>query len=311
MENNSQPIFLFQIADGYTFRNMIAVIKSETDSVAMVVSEKLIEFSFPNSSSTAIHKIVLQTQDFVMYKYNIRDKDGQLIKEFPIAFETAQLFNTTKNIGRKDSIRLYILPDDNKIYVQPIKTNVKDPGRAGALFVKVEVMEYVRYDIGSWPEDPNVRIQAKDFAEICTQANTTKCTALEIVGQESAITLSGILPNQGTAFMNRFVSQIQTSHTVNLPIDNIDEVDDILRNLKSSNNAHSPSPNLSLKIIPNDSVMKVRVPILTVKALSKIHNIGPAGSSIRFYFNKDKAIKLECPIGSYGKYTICLFNNRT
>ena len=316
MDNNSQPLFLMHIMDGYSFRNMIAVIKSETDNVSMVLSDRLIEFSFVNGGKSAIHKIFLQPQDFVMYKYNIRDAQGELIPEYPIAFETSQMFNTTKNIGRKDSIRLYQLQDDNKIYVQPIKTNIKDPGRAGALFVKIISMEYVRYDIGAWAEDPNVRVQAKDFAEICTQANTMKCTWLELIGQDTAVTLRGILPNQSVAFVNRFVSQTQTvqSSTSITPADNISEIDDILKNLRSggsSNSAPTTITGLSLRIISSDDMKTIRVPISTVKALSKIHNIGPTGSLIRFYFNKGNVsnTKLECPIGNYGKYTICLLKN--
>lgn len=297
------------IMDGYSFRNMIAAIKAESDYVTMVLSERSIDFSFPNTSKTAIHKITLQPQDFVMYNYNIRDEQDQLFKEFPVAFETGQMFNTTKNIGRKDSIRLYWLSDDNKIYVQPIKTNLKDPGRAGALFVKIETMEYVRYDVGSWAEDPNVRVQAKDFAEICTQANTMKCTCLELMCQESAMTLRGMLPSQSVAFITRFTSQTQVASANDNSVTNITEIDDILKNIKPSN-TQPISNNLSLKVVSSGSIITVRTPIATVKALSKIHNIGPTGSMIKFYFNKGKAIKMEFPIGSYGKYTICLFNNQ-
>ena len=310
MDNNSKPLFLMHIMDGYSFRNMIAVIKAESEYTTMVLSERSIDFSFPNTSTTAIHKITLQPQDFIMYNYNIRGEDGELYKEFPVAFETASMFNTTKNIGRKDSIRLYWLSDDNKIYVQPIKTNLKDPGRAGALFVNIETVEYVRYDIGVWSDEPNIRVQAKDFAEICTQANTMKCSSLELMCQESAMTLRGIRPSQSIAFVNRFVSQTQVSNANNTSISNILEIDDILKNIKPTNSSQLSATSLSLKVVSDGSLITVRTPIATVKALSKIHNIGPAGSLVRFYFNKGKALKMEFPVGNYGKYTICLFNSQ-
>lgn len=312
MDNNSQPLFLMLISDGYSFRNMIAIIKSETDYATMVLSKDNIEFSFMNSSKSAIHKIALRSRDFVAYKYNIRNDKGDLVPEYPIAFETSQMFNTTKNIGRKDSIRLYWLPDDNQIYVQPLKTNTKDPGRAGALFVRIMSLEHVRYDIGTWAEEPNVKIQAKDFAEICTQANTMKCTWLELIGQDTAVDIRGILPNQSVAFINRFKSQTQSTQSVSAPANNISDIDDILKNLKIGSGAVSaPNGNVSLRIISNNDARTIRIPISTVKALSKIHNIGPANSLIQFYFSEGKVsnTKLECYIGNYGKYTICLLKN--
>jgi hypothetical protein len=312
MDNNLQPLFFIHIMDGYSFRNMIAVIKSETDYATMVLSKQLIEFSFMNSNKSAIHKIALYPRDFVTYTYNVCDDEGVLVPECPIAFETSQMFNTTKNIGRKDSIRLYWLPEDNQIYVQPLKTAVKDPGRAGALFVKIMSMEHVRYDIGAWGEEANVKIQAKDFAEICTQANTMKCTWLELIGQDAGVVIKGILPNQTMAFVNRFASQTHPTQSSSAPSSNLPEIDDILRNLKNSNPAPGGnSGGLSLKIVSNNDARTIRVPISTVKALSKIHNIGPPNSLIHFYFSGGRVsnTKLECHIGNYGKYTICLLKN--
>ena len=59
-----------------------------------------------------------------------------------------------------------------------------------------------------------------------------------------------------------------------------------------------------------EDLMTVKVPIGTVKALSKIHNISPPGTQLRFYFSEGKPTKLESPIGTYGTYTICLRNAR-
>lgn len=309
--DTSQTFFLMHIMDGYSFRNTIGIIKSETDYATMVVSEKSIEISFLNRSKCAVHRIVLYPQEFTMYRYNIRDQEGNLLKEYPIAFETNEMFNTTKGIGRRDGIRLYWLAGDNKINVQPIKMSTKDPGRAGALFVKILTMEHIRYETGSYNSEPNVRVQAKDFADLCSQANTLRCTSLEIVGHNSGVTFKGILANQTMASINRFVSQTEVPKTAKAA-SNMEEIDNVLDNLRISD-THLAAPmttGLSLNVVKSEDLMTVKVPIGTVKALSKIHNISPPGTLLRFYFAEGKPTKVESPIGIYGLYTICLRNGR-
>lgn len=313
----SQTLFLVHIMDGYSFRNTIGIVKSETDYATMALSPKSIEISFMNTSKCAIHKIVLNTPELTMYRYNIRDGEGNLLPQYPIAFETNEMFNTTKGIGRRDGIRLYWLSGDTKINVQPIKTSTKDPGRAGALFVNILNMEYTRYDVaGSYNPEPNVRVQAKDFADLCSQANTLKCSTLEIVGQNNAVTFKGIQPNNTMSSINRFVSQTDVPKTLGGP-SNMDHIDNLLENLRITEApmalTASPTPalsGLSLNVVKSEDLMTVRVPIATVKALSKIHNISPAGTLLRFYFAEGKPTKVESPIGTYGTYTICLRNGR-
>jgi hypothetical protein len=305
----TETLFLMHIMDGYSFRNTIGIIKSETDYVTMIVSNDKIEISFLNTSKCAVHKIILYPQEFTMYRYNIKDNDGNLMDEYPITFETNEMFNTTKGIGRKDGIRLYWLAGDKKINVQPIKTSTKDPGRAGALFVKILSMENTRYEIGDYNNEPNVRVQAKDFSDLCSQANTLRCTNLEIVGHNNAVTFKGILANQNVASINRFVSQTEIPKK-NRSSYNIGNIDQIIDNLRISDTNTHNSTNLSLKIVKIEDLMTVKVPIGTVKSLSKIHNVSPPGTLIRFYFAEGKPTKLESPIGTYGSYTICLRNGR-
>lgn len=310
----SHTNFLMHIIDGYSFRNMIGIIKSETDYATMIVSEKLIEISFLNASKCAVHKIELCPQQFTMYRYNIRDDEGNFHQEYPITFETNEMFNTTKGIGRRDAIRLYWLLGENKINIQPIKMSTKDPGRASALFVKMLTMEHVRYDTGNYNIEPNVRVQARDFADLCSQANTLKCTNLEIIGHSNGVTFKGILANQTMASLNRFVSQTEMPKSTKAA-SNMEEIDNLLLNLKFHDNQISKSSpvatGLSLNVVTTEDLMTVKIPIATVKALSKIHNISQQGTLLQFFFAERKPTKLVSPIGTYGTYTICLRNART
>ncbi len=307
--DNSQTLFLMHITDGYSFRNTIGIIKSEIEYATMVLSEKLITISFVNTSKCAVHKLLFYPQEFSAYRYNVRDDNGNLFPEYPIAFETNEMFNTTKGIGRRDGVRLYWLAGDNKINVQPIKTSIKDPGRAGALFVKIHPVEYIKYDVGLYPTNPNIRVQAKDFADLCSQSNIVKCTCLEIVGQKNGVTFRGIHANQGIAFLSRIVSQTDVS-TSKVEISNLNEIDNLLDNLHIDSSSTSISTGMSLNVVKSEDLMTVRVPLATVKALSKFHNISPSGTLLKFFFSENKPTKIESPIGTYGLYSLYIRNLR-
>jgi len=301
--DNNKTMFLMHIMDGYSFRNTIGIIRSETDFATMVLTPKSIEISFVNSSKCAVHKITLNPIDFALYRYNVKDSNGELLDEYPFAFSTNEFYNTTKGLGRRDSIRIYLLLDDNKLSIQPIKLGTKEPGKVGALFVKLLTMEYIRYVVNNYiNSDPNVRVQAKDFADLCSQASTLKCATLEIIGEKNNVTFMGMSANNSISSINRFSSQSQIKEDEMNKNQNLDQIDDILNEIRKSHQ-NNKSSGLTLNIIDNLKI-EVKVPISTVKSLSKIHNISANGSLIKFYFETGKPIKLECPIGIYGVYNI-------
>ena len=310
--DNTQTLFLMHIMDGYSFRNTIGIIKCEIDYAAMLVSENSVEISFLNNSKCAVYKIVLNPKEFSRYIYNIRDENNKLIEEYPIAFETNEMFNSTKTIGRHDGIRLYWLAGDNKINVQPIKSSTKDPGRVGALFVKILTMENKRFDLGTYTKEPNIRIQAKDFADMCSQANSSKCISIKVVGHVSGATFSGIRANQTEAFVNKFQSQSFVPSTKEVSSD-MDKIDNLLQNISFNtpnvitNNGGDLKPQaITLNIVNTEDLLTVRMPISTVKALSKIHNISQKGNMLKFTFLENKPLKIESAIGTYGTFTMCI-----
>lgn len=293
-----EPLFLFQLADGYSFRNLIAIVKNETDQATMILSEKKIEISFLNYAKCAVHNIELDPSSFSYYQFNVRDQDGNLVDEYPIGFDSNEMYNTTKGIGRRDGIRLYWLPGDNKINVQPMKSGNKDPGKACSLFVTISTEECQKFGVPEYLPDPNVRIQAKDFAEICSQASTLRCTFVEVVGKQSGAVFRSIRSDNSIACTTQFTprSVLQKSSESH-PSD----IDDLINGLNMRQQKNQ-------KASDTEDLITIKVPISTIKALSKIHNISPSGTLLKFYFMADKPTKIESQIGTYGIYTICLRN---
>jgi hypothetical protein len=150
--------------------------------------------------------------------------------------------------------------------------------------------------------EPNVRVQAKDFADLCSQVSTLKCSLIEIIGEKNAVTFMGISSNNSILSINKFTAQ--SSINDKYQEKNFEEIDDILNDIRTSHK-NDKSTGISLNII-NNTIVDIKIPISIVKSLSKIHNISATGSLIKFYFEHGKPIKLECPIGIYGVYDIYL-----
>lgn len=313
---DSETNFLLQALDGYSFRNIVGLIKGETDIATMILSPKKVEISFVNTSKCAVHKIVINTSELSRYRYDIRDEEGNLYPEFPVAFETDEIYNTTKGIGKRDGICLYWLKGDHKINIQPIKPT-KDLSKAGALFVKIIHIEFTRCIIPEiYNSEPNIRILAKDFADLCGQTNSLKCSYLEISGEANKVVFTGILANNTPANIARFAGQnevMPSEFTGNSTPANISgEIESLLRNLRENQETSKSgtSTGLTLNVVKNNILARIKVPISTVKALAKIHNISPPGTLLRLYFKEEQPVKIESPISTYGVYTICIRNIR-
>lgn len=261
--------FLIEINDGYTFRNSMGVIKNEANYAMMFLTPEILEISCINSSKCACHNIILDIKMLNKYLY-LDDKPSIA---FP--FETEEFFNTIKSIERNDGLQIYALKKENKFEVHPLSAN-KIPG--GYFSINFSNTEIARTEINGSYDHCNVEIPGKVFTKICTNTNTVKCNNLEILGYSKEAIFQGIQPNNNLIFV------------VGVKEDGSDLTKEEIENLKNHN-----------------AISSVRVPINTVKALSKIHNISlKKCSKLSFYFHEDEPMKISCNIGNYGIYNIGL-----
>lgn len=305
-------LFMMQINDGYAFRNTMTIIKQEVTTASMFISRDKIQITFISDSKRNMHDITLDTNEFVAYHYNIVGEDGTFIEEYPICFNTTEFLNTTKSIGRKDGIRVYWSLDDQfRLNVQEIKASAKDPGKGGCSFVNIlpqgaEKCTGQEYAAAR----PSVQIQARDFADLCNQANLMKCAFLEVTGRQSSIYFNGILPNRVSAFVKEFdrgtIPFIKQAPTAA----NISSLDSIINSLSVNDNdpkkTKADPKRIKLAISTENYIKQVQIQPSTFKALSKIHNISPQGNLLKIYFEEEKPIKIENKISTYGTYVIYL-----
>lgn len=308
--NPAETLFLMHLADGYAFRNMVNIWKSETEKATMILSPTKITVSFMNNQKCCVHEIELDTREFVVYKYNFRDSDGNLIGEVPITFNTTELFNTTKSIARRDALRIYWVSGSSLLSIQQVKAANKDPGTVGASFVSILQDEASCCTVPTgYSVEPNIRVQAKTFADLCGQSGQMQCASLEIIGKTNSVMIRGLSPHNTASFATKFTSTTDVvEHKKPEPPKavNMDAINALLSNLSIGDNA--PTSTLSLNVVSADDLMTVKVPSTTVKALSKIHNISANGTHLKFYFMTNKPTKIVSPVATYGTYSIFLRN---
>lgn len=311
MDGNDEPIFLMQLVDGYSFRNVFGMIKQQTVTCTMFISPDEIKFSFVSHTSQngfkALNDITLHTAEFAKYLYNFRDEDGNLKYIHSVTYNAGDMFMTTKQIGRKDGIRIFMWEGDIRLHIQPIKVNARSSSQAGASYVRLlppsdnNIFNPPSYET----EEPNFRVPAKDFADICSNVGTTKCKKLVISAEKSQISFTGLLSNNTTSFFKLFHNNKHVPNDLKSAV-NIHELDSKLNNTKISSAIQKS--NVKLVVKNAEIIAGVEIPSDIVKALSKIHNISPSNTLIRFFAEKGKPVKFQSVIGNYGLYDIYVIN---
>lgn len=291
---SNKTLFVVDIGDGHSFKNIIAMIKNENDEiVTFIVSKNKMSLSYMSKNQSAIHDIQFDPDELNNYQYNIRDYD-----QFPIVMNTNELVGSIKSIGKKDSLKMSWTEGHDKIGVQVIKSG-KDSDRNPILFVNIIRRETSQLSLNNLNDDIGlpIKIPCKEFSEMCVTAITLKCLYVELIGCNTHVTFKGIL-SDGTVGV---ITKKYLSNKVNVN-------DEVIEKITSFNDDIA---KFEVKVIKREELIKVKIPINTIKTLTKTQNITAPGSLLKVYICPDKMIKLECKIATYGTYKIYLRDSKT
>lgn len=274
MTNN--PLFLADIMDGYSFRNIIDMFKNETNTITLVVNKQGIKIKFVNKNNCCIHDIIIFAEELNEYNYFMDNE------EFPITVHINELINAIKTISRNDGLKIFLLERFGKLGIQTNKSN-KITENPCSLFVNIILKEYTNLLLSDFDYSniKHIKVLTRSFSEICTKCNTLKCKLLVISGCSNYIEFKGILSDNTIGMIKKT--------TVNNYVEN---------NEQNQN-------KFELNVIDDNDIVNIKIPISTVKSLSKIHNI-TSTKTLKFYLSPKLPIKIESKIGSYGEYSIYL-----
>jgi hypothetical protein len=263
------------------------MIKNENDNVNLLVSKKKISITFHNKGNYAIHDFTLNTEDLASYHYNIKDRD-----EYVIIVNASELLSTTKGISRKDGLKLSWLHTSEKLGVQIIKSGKDQTAELYVSIIRDKDYNPICIFDDYTEDEPVIKIPCKEFSDMCNQASVVKCAYMEIKGCSYYAVLTGLLHDGsiGLASKQFFSNKSNT------------EEQNVLE--KITNNRYE------YNIVKPETFITIKIPINTIKTLSKLHNIAPLGSLLKLYIIPEKPVKLECKIGSYGIYNLYIRDSK-
>lgn len=302
---DSPPCLFAEFSDGYSLRNLIEYLKNTNVAGNFVFTPEDITYSRSDAANTILNEIYIHKSDLSYYVYNAP------AAEVVVGVTISNLRKITKPIGKKDSVRMYMLAGDPLLYIQIVSTNTKALSRNNANFVRPQAnIERLVYDVTGYTrteDNPNCTIPITDFCRMCTAMNSISCSYVTIRGLARGAIFEAMTDGSISGRIDKFGIIDEHKTVAPSPID-LSVIDSVMSNLhpdkiKASN---VKTPRLLIQAPIDESETRIRVRISTIKALSKINNLSPPTGHIKLYIEPDLPLKLVCKIGTYGKLTIYL-----
>jgi hypothetical protein len=288
--------------DGYTFRHLIATMQKETQEVTMLVDPTGIIISFVNHGETGMYHITIRGDDLREYEYEATDKNGDLLPHLLLGFSTKTMNEATKTINRKDGIILRLPKSHNQLLLN-VKNSSGSDEKGAAKMIDLtpspDETEYIPAEFGDIPA--TVKISSKEFSGICNNIISMKCECMEITGYPKGALFQGIKPGGRTV-------TIFPLGVCPMAVGQEDsDLEDYIKNLEVVRTEPvNPQEDDYRVVVTSDSSQRFIVPISTVRALSKINNLAPPNNILKLYFGDLLPMKLESPVGGYGKLVLVL-----
>ena len=288
---SDDPIVVAHFPDGYSFRNVLGFFRQTCTRANFIFTPDGITIKEADATDTILAHAEIYADDLTEYQYNAYDENGDLIPAIACGFMTLEMQKSTKMVGKKDAIKLYTKKEENpNIYIQVMHAGSKSDSNLGLRIVptlEVDVMEYK--DIEYKKKSPNARAASTEFAKICADFSSLKCTYTDVIGFTDGIMFQGI--ESGT------VKSVET----------YGKVTDISPILSSSSRYSITSGTLGSKPRLNVSmpgeICRIRINSKTIRAMTKFNNLSPTGV-IKFFLEQGNPFMIVSPIGCYGKLTL-------
>jgi len=306
----NSPVIFAEFSDAYSLRNLIEYLKSTNVHGDFIFSKDKIIYAMSDADRTILNEIVILGCNLPYYIYNSPSE------YVVVGMTISNLRKITKSIGKKDSVRLYMLPNDPLLYIQIMSMNTKALSRSNINIIKPQqAKENVEYDTMDLQytrgeDNPNCTVPIVDFCRMCTAMNSIQCTHVTIRGLPRGAIFEGIMEGGLTGRIDRFgiCEGYTSSKSSNTDGGSLPDLSVLMEDLQVDK-IKMPTTGKTPKLViqSNEAIEnRIRVKISTIKALSKINNLSTAGGIIKLYIEEDMPLKLVVGIGTYGKLTIYL-----
>lgn len=290
-EVDDKPIIVATFTDGYSARNVLGFFRQACTRANIIFEPDQITIKEADATFTILADCRIDTDDLTEYQYNAYDSNGEPIPAVACGFETLEMQKATKMVGKKDAIKLYTKKEDNpKLYIQVIHAGSKSDNNLGLRIVNILDVDVTEYsDIEYKRRAPNSRAASTEFAKICADFSSLKCTYTNVIGFEEGIMFQGI--------ESETVKSVETYGKI--PDRRMIASSIGYDTSRSAEGSQKPK----LKITQPGEICRIRINSKTIRAMTKFNNLSPTGV-IKFFMEDEMPLKIVSPIGCYGKLTL-------
>jgi hypothetical protein len=291
MDKGDEFIIEADFHDGYSLRNMLVLIRQTTPRANLIFTKDGITIKETDASDSILTHCEIYGDELLNYQYNVYDDNGDLVEALALGFQTTDMQKATKIVGKKNGIKLYVKKVENpSICVQRIlspSSSTSDGNLGGLRIVNILPVDIQEFEEIKYTRDrPNVKPTSTEFAKICQDFASYKCTHTDIISFDNGLILQG------------FESSTMKS------VEPLGRVPDIKHYQSSHQIGYSGDKSKpKLNVITKDEICRIRVHSKIIRAMAKFNNLSPSGI-IKLYLEKDNPFKIVSAIGTYGKLTL-------
>lgn len=290
VENDPDAYFVAIFNDGTTFKNLIDYIRGMSKIGYFTLTKNKITHVQSDDYNIWINDVTINVSDLPEYEFS------SCYSKIVIGLELDRLKEHMK-IGKKDGIRLYKLPRDDHIYVQDlISGSTENRGVSFLLPVGLgEMKSYSDYKYDDKDEDsPNCVVVANDLCRDFTQMYATKNNKAIFKGYTNGMTITLDSLDGGGRF-KQYGNINEAPQTNKLP-------------LLTDATIVVPKEKPKIIICNPDEISTVVVGIELIKLWIKLKNLADT-ATVRFFFKRNKPMKIVSKIGYFGTLRIYVKNN--
>lgn len=284
LKPKSKILFMAEFTDGYSFRAMIEFLKTSLSKAKFIFSDDGIRLIESDPSMSMLIKIFIKADEMTHYEYHSTNS----VEYF--GFELGNIRNTTNNIGKKDSFRIWNCVGDRKLYMQNMSR--KNTSSESCDYIsRIDIPSETFKGLPELDGKPNCKIISSEFAEMCKSMGAKKCNYVMALGFPHGVIFRAVTGSEISGRSHKFGD---------------------VRSKKDEIRMFDPNrvEEMEIGYDESNSICNVLIKKDTIKALSKIGNFIPGGNNIvQTYMGYPIIIRSK--IGSYGDIEILLKCCRT
>lgn len=290
---DDEASFLATFVDGSSFRNMIEYIRLPTIEGVFRFTKTNIFYEQADPDKNILN--IVNIKSYELTEYSFESKTDEIV----VGINLVELRNITRNVGKKDHIDLYKLPEEPKSLYIRVRSQSEKGSDSNLYRLPIITTNYLLYTLPEYKRgkrDPTCTIYQSDFSKLCKSLVAIKCNKVKIHSFKHGLICKGISNTGEIASVKEFGKCRENTN----PSTNLKSI------YPTGGRIIRPKvPPPRLKIGEIGEIESFTIDKTIIKFLIKLNALSPNGT-IKVYVEKDLPLKMVCNIGTFGKMSIYL-----